>query len=155
MRRHFAFPRALAAGLSGAGGPPETNHYANASGSPFEFVYEAGGSIWFPGSAGAYSGEVGSMWKSPYSEGPQYRGYSDDFTIASLADIGARAGIKGLSGYEEGRETSLNIGLGKYLGFQIHFVNGKFDGITTGFGVGLSSPVSYSIPFEDFISAYD
>lgn len=63
-----------------------------------------------------------------------------------IADIGVNAGVADLSDCPQGKPTSLNMGLGKYGGVQLNFKGGHFDGLTIGIGLGLGSPVTYTMP---------
>lgn len=115
----------------------------------FEFAYNAGAHLWLPGLPGATGVNVSSTWTNPYDKGPEFQGAAKEYVVGSLADIGVNAGISGLSGCKDGNKTEITIGAGKYLGFQLAFKNGKFDGITAGFGIGLSLPIQVTRPLSD------
>lgn len=79
------------------------------------------------------------------------------FVIGSLIDIGASAGIEGFSECNSCEATSWNFGgliFGQYGGIQVHFVGGEFDGATLGLGAGLTTPISYTVSWEQFRRRY-
>jgi len=120
-------------------------------------VFNAGGHIWVPMTAGAGGVNFSSEWWGLSYYKNEYKGMSKEFVIGSLVDVGVSTGISGLSGCSEGKERSLSINvpwLGKYAGFQFTFKGSKLDAITVGYGRGLSLPATFTIPWEEFISKY-
>jgi len=143
-------------GYSGINGNVGNNPVnATDSTESFVFVFNAGGHIWFPMTAGSAGFNFSSEWKPGGSiQDAVYKGRKSEYTIASIADIGVSAGIGGLSKYKGGQETTLSISTGKYGGVQLNYKDGNFDGLTVGLGLGLSLPVNFTMPFKDFISGY-
>jgi RHS repeat-associated protein len=118
----------------------------------WEWKFNAGAHIWFPMSAGA----VGLNASSSYGSLGLGTANSDvkEFVIGSLVDVGVSAGVAGFSDCPGGDEKTLSVGLGKYGGVQASFVNGKLDGVSIGLGVGISSPVTWTVPFSEFMRSY-
>ena len=111
-------------------------------------VFNAGGHIWIPPTAGSFGLNFSSEWWGLSYYKNEYKGMSKEFVIGSLWDVGVSAGISGLSGCENGTERTLAFGLGKYLGFQFTFKGDKLDAITAGWGRGWSLPVTFTIPWN-------
>ena len=117
-------------------------------------VFNAGGHIWIPPTAGSFGLNFSSEWWGLSYYKNEYKGMSKEFVIGSLWDVGVSAGISGFSGCENGTERTLAFGLGKYLGFQFTFKGDKLDAITAGWGRGWSLPVTFTIPWNEFLSRF-
>jgi hypothetical protein len=79
-------------------------------------------------------------------EGASGNELAPEVVLGEIADVGVSTGIGGLSACSDGKPRSINFGLGKYGGIQINFVGSSFGGVTVGLGVGLSLPVTVTLP---------
>jgi hypothetical protein len=118
--------------------------------------FTAGGHIYVPPTAGAGGVSFSSEWWGLSYYENEYKGMNKEFVIGSLWDVGVAAGISGLTGCSTGKERTLSINvpwLGKYTGVQFTFKEGNYipDAIFFGIGLGWSSPVTFTIPWEEFI----
>mgnify|MGYP007056089759 CR=1 FL=1 len=117
------------------------------------FRFSAGGHAWFPVRLiriiGAGGVSFSSEWTGFSLSKSEYKGMSEEFEIGSLWDIGVSFGIMrepSPSKCSNGEEKTLAFGIGKYMGIQLIFKGGRLEGVTGGFGVGWTSPVTYTIP---------
>ena len=86
-------------------------------------------------------------------------GGGPEVVIGSYWDFGFSIGVKDLSdtcGAQSG--NTINIGLGRYLGVQFNERKDSiwynpftwFDGISVGLGLGISLPVTFTVPYNHF-----
>jgi RHS repeat-associated protein len=112
------------------------------------FVFNAGAHIPampIPGVAGGVS--FSSTWAPGQGiEGASYKGMLAEAVLGEIADVGVSAGIDGLSNCTTGTPRTVSFGLGKYGGIQLNFIDSQFDGISFGIGLGVSLPVTITIP---------
>ena len=107
-----------------------------------------------PMTAGAWGVSTSSSYFR--ENGSTNSGISSEFVYGSAIDVGIQIGVGGISG-QKGDATGWGASIpwmGKYTGASIQFINGKFDGISLGLGVGYSSPVSYTVPLSEFMKQY-
>jgi RHS repeat-associated protein len=123
--------------------------------------FHAGAHLWIPPTAAAGGVDLSASY-TPDGR-IAHTGVTGEAVIGSLYDAGVSAGFGGLykgpCGGQDGTRvaSSLNIGggvFGKYGGVQVNFVNGHVDGVTAGYGVGLTSPVSYTVPLQAFMNGF-
>jgi RHS repeat-associated protein len=122
-----------------------------------KWAFNAGAHVYLPPTFGAWGFNIGSIWTVDYSTNEvqsEFKGIDEEYTIGSFFDFGVSAGITGLSGCEKGTERTLSLGLGKYGGAQFTFKGGRLDAISVGLGRGLSLPVTFTIPLQEFFSRF-
>lgn len=98
---------------------------------------------------------VGPNFNASYVPGQGFDGATStaglELEFGALVDIGVNAGINGLSSCPNGKKEAITFTLpffGKYGGVTLNFEGGKFDGIDVGLGVGVSLPITATVPLE-------
>ena len=123
------------------------------------FIFNAGGHVPIvPGFAsGGYN--ISSEKVDPYTSNASWVANDPiaEAVVGSMADIGVNAGIADLSGTGgKCAGGTINIGVGRYSGIQItlrkdlqwYRPSTWIDAVTVGLGLGVSLPVSYTVPLR-------
>ncbi len=129
----------------------------------WDFAYNAGFHLptgpWPLSAGGNFSSEL--VRPFDYTGRLVSKGLTPEAVSGSWGDFGVSAGIADLSGTGNQAGPAISIGSGKYGGIQITLrkefdPNGKWydplkyiDGVTVGLGLGLSFPVSVTVPIEN------
>ena len=135
------------------------NEYAYVRGNPVGYVdplglflwdFNAGAHVLLPGGAA-----VGPNFNATYVPGQGFEGATSsmgwELELGALADIGANAGVSGLSSCQTGKKAAITVTLpifGKYGGVTFNFIGAHFDGLDVAFGLGVNLPITGTLPLE-------